>query len=606
MLVAMNSKLFVNNPFFSEVESLVESALRALILEKIGSIDDAQLLNVLSQLNRPPESKMGHAALPCHGLSKLLRMPPIKIADFLKEKISLSNPVLIERVESVAGYLNFFAKINKLGESLIPKVIDETFFKGDFLGARQQEKIIIEYSQPNTHKALHVGHLRNVVYGDAVCGILEYVGHKIVRATYPGDMGTHIAKTLWYIDKFKSQELAKGDADWLGQIYVEATEEYKKSEGSPLEKTYRDDISVVLRQLQEKKGTYYDLYLKTREWSLNQMRELYKWLGTHFDVWFYESECDEPSRELVVRKFKDGFFKESEGAIGLDLNEYGLGFALYLKSDGNGLYLTKDLELIRRKFEDPSITRSIVIVDSRQKLHFKQLFKTAELMGYPQAVRSVHLSYENVLTEDGAAFSSRSKNGLGIRTLRKSIENQIHSQFLERHKDSWSEEDLSSTATQIALGALKYGMLKVDGSNTIRFVLSDWVKIEGETGPYLQYAGARAKSLLEKLKLEKKLNDTALFPTSFEFSHPVETDLLLHISAFNKYLQTAADEFRPSVLTAYLYDLCKLFNHFYKECPIKDASNDNVLRSRAALTNGFRKILNKGFEILNIPLPSRM
>jgi arginyl-tRNA synthetase len=306
---------------------------------------------------------------------------------------------------------------------------------------------------------------------------------------------------------------------------------------------------------------------------------------------------------LVLKKYKEGFFKESEGAIGLDLNEYGLGFALYLKSDGNGLYLTKDLELIRRKFEDPKVTRSIVIVDSRQKLHFRQLFKTAELMGYPQAAKSIHLSYENVLNEDGAALSSRTKNGVGITELKTRLENQIKEQFLQRHEGEWSASVMNDVSQKIGLGALKYGMLKVDSANTIKFVLSEWLKIDGETGPYLQYVNARTNSLLEKLSAGSV---ETLVKSGLVFEHPVEADIVLHLASFNKYVMQAASEYRPSVLTAYLYDLCKLFNHFYKECPLKSAESERVQNSRLALTRCVREVLKKGFSILNIPLPEKM
>jgi arginyl-tRNA synthetase len=602
----MASKNFVNNPFFSEVENLAFLALESLFKNKAMPVDFLLIDNLISQITRPPESQMGHAAMPCHSLSKIFRLPPQKIAELLKDQILPKKSGLVKEVQTVAGYLNFFTEISILGQQVFPKIVTGEFFKGQFFKESEKEKIIIEYSQPNTHKALHVGHLRNVVYGDAVCGLLEYIGHDVIRATYPGDMGAHIAKTLWFISKFRKDQIDKGTADWLGEIYSDASEAYKKAEGSPQETDYRNEISEVLKQLQAQKGPFYDLYLKTREWSLSQMKDLYKWLGSHFDLWFYESECDAPSRELVIKKFKEGFLKESEGAIGLDLSSYGLGFALFLKSDGNGLYLTKDLELIRRKFEDPSITRSIVIVDSRQKLHFQQLFKTAELMGYPQAAKSVHLAYENVLTEEGTAFSSRSKNGVGITELRQKIETLIQDQFLVRYRGVWSESEIRKTAEIIGLGALKYGMLKVDSSNTIRFVLSEWLKLEGETGPYIQYAFARANSLLAKVV---ENSDTSLkngLLENFQVEHPVESELVLHLSCFNKAAYQAAVEYRPSVLTAYIYDLCKLFNHFYKECPLKGAASNSLQQSRLFMTQAVKRTLAEGFRILNIPLPEKM
>lgn len=460
------------------------------------------------------------------------------------------------------------------------------------------EKILVEYSQPNTHKALHVGHLRNMVYGDTVCKLLAYAGNKVVRATFPGDMGTHIAKSIWYIQSRKLKIPAQNEADWLGEVYAESDDHMKSLAGTPEEAKAKTEIGAVLRELQDERGPAYELYRTTREFSLQQMREVYEWLGIRFDVWFYESECDKPSRELVLKKFAEGFFAKSEGAIGLDLNPYGLGFAMFLKSDGNGLYLTKDLELIRRKFEDSHADRSIVVVDARQRLHFQQLFKTAELMGYPQAAKSVHLSYESVTTPDGKPCSSRNLNGIQLSQLRSTMEERVTRDYLERYRGEWADDDIQETAKIIALGALKYGFLKVDANVVIKFVMEDWLKLEGDTGPYLQYVHARCRSVLEKVgKPEQRAR--------LVFEMPVEQELLVKLNEFNAVALVAAKNYRPSALAAYLFDLCRLFNRFYKECPIKTTSGDQR-DTRLALVEATAAILRHGLGLLGIQAPERM
>jgi arginyl-tRNA synthetase len=554
--------------------------------------------NVRALIVQPPDFRLGQAAVPCHSFAKKLRKSPVKIAEEIAATPVAPELTTIAKVEAVNGYVNFHCRFEAYGGNLLKEIKTGKAFSTPLLDAEKREKISIEYSQPNTHKALHVGHLRNMVFGDSVCRIMEYAGHDIVRTTYPGDMGAHIAKSLFYIHTQGKKAPETFQADWLGEMYAES-DDYVKSVTDPAEQAKnKAQVGEVLKALQEKRGHYYELYLQTREWSLLQMREVYDWLGIHFDVWFYESECDEPSRELVLQKFNEGFFVKSEGAIGLDLSQYNLGFALFLKSDGNGLYLTKDLELIRRKFADPAITRSIVVVDARQKLHFQQLFKTAELMGYPQAAKSVHLSYESVTTPDGKPCSSRNLNGILLDQLREVIEQKIITDYLNQYRGQWTDEEIHKTAEMVALGALKYGFLHVDGGNIIKFQLEEWLKLDGDTGPYLQYVHARCSSILEKVGQPEATYNVVL-ETDFE------RELLFMLGRFNNAALLSAESYRPSVVTAYLYDLCKVYNRFYKECPIKTTEGDQK-NTRLALVEATAATLRKGLDLLGIPAPKRM
>ena len=591
------------DPFLQEVKTLVTSALKEL-RESHPDKPEIQAAQLLANMTTPPKFELGQAALPCHSLAKTFRSSPIKIAENLAGLIQKQPLKFIAKIDVVNGYLNFHANLKDFGAFLNDSIHSEKYFEEPLLEPVEREKILVEYSQPNTHKALHVGHLRNMVYGDAVCNLLEYAGHDIVRCTYPGDMGAHIAKSLWYIQtqKFDAYKEVKKhperQADWLGEVYAESDDFVKAAAGTPNEAKIKTEIGAVLKQLQEKKGAAYDLYLETKEWSLKQLREVYDWLGMKFDIWFYESECDEPSRELVLQKFKDGFFVKSEGAIGIDLNQYNLGFAMYLKSDGNGLYLTKDLELIRRKFADQHVTRSIVVVDARQRLHFQQLFKTAELMGYPQAAKSLHLSYESVTTPDGKPCSSRNLNGIQLSQLRETMEQKVIHDYLNNYRGEWTDKEIADTARIIALGALKYGFLKVDANVVIKFVMEDWLKLEGETGPYLQYVHARAKSVLDKVGQPEQRKEV-LLETDFE------KELLIKLGDFNASVLQAEKTYRPSAIAAYLFDLCRLFNRFYKECPIKTTTG--VQRdTRLALVELTTAVLQHGLALLGIVAPDKM
>ena len=593
--------------FKDEIASAVASKLNSLGQQaqppfEVTSLEVAKLLTV------PPQFDLGQAALPCFPFAKALKQPPPKIALELAESFLENTRAqkTVAKIDAVNGYLNFHADFKVYGGAVTREIRDGAFFTKKLLLSEELEKVVIEYSQPNTHKALHVGHLRCLVLGDAVCNVLAYVGHDVVRATYPGDMGAHIAKTLWYLAfRFNGQwpeADASKRADWLGEIYARADEAIKTDTGTPAEQTNRAQIAEILKELQCKSGAHYELWLKTREWSFDQMRGVYAWLGVNFDVWYTESECDAPSRKLVKKKYEEGFFVQSEGAVGLDLTSYKLGFAMFLKSDGNGLYITKDLELLRRKFADYSATKSLVVVDYRQKLHFGQLYKTAELMGYPQAAKSGVLLYETVNSAKGEAFSSRQLNGLKLSDLREQMQQKVTRDYLERYRGDWTDAEIQKTAEIVTIGALKYGMLKVDNTTQIIFVLEEWLRLDGDTGPYLQYVHARCCNILEKQGRPSPGFDPA---TQFELAEQIERELSFWLARFNEFAVAASAQMRPSMIAGYLYDLAKNFNRFYEACPIR--SSTGALRdSRLALVEATALVMSQGLGLLGIPAPRRM
>ena len=547
----------------------------------------------------PTETTIAQVAFPCHSLAKTLKAAPQVIAERLAEDLRSGPPLqLLRDPRAVSGYLNFSVDVEGLFDLL--ERPDPPAGPGSPGSLRPAPKVDVEFSQPNTHKALHVGHLRNMIYGDAVCNLLEATGTRVVRSTFPGDLGAHVAKCMWYVRKFRADEVPGADDPvWLGRMYQESDAYLAGLAGHEEEDQVRKEIGEVLRGLESRMGEHYPLYALTREWSLSHFRAVYDWLGIRFDQWHFESECDEESRALVEAKFREGFFRKSQGAIGIDLSEFELGFAIFLKRDGTGLYITKDLALLKRKFADPEVGASIVVVDSRQKLHFKQLFKTAELMGYPQAKRSLHLSYEAVTDENGAAFSSRNRTGPTLEELREIMKQKVIASYLSGYQDQWSPEEIHQAAEGIVLGALKYGFLKFDAGKLIRFVMDDWIQMEGNTGPYLQYTYARCCSLLSKVEPGPGACGTV-------FSTEPEHDLILHLERFQATVGEAAREYRPSFLCTYLFELCRHFNRFYKECPIRTASDLGVRASRRALVQVVARTLKEGFGLLGIPPLERL
>lgn len=551
--------------------------------------------SIYNNISIPPDFALGQAAFPCFPLTKILKKPPQIIAQDVANYIDSQSKIYISKVSVVNAYLNFECNFETLLNFNLNRTIDK-----NFLTPKKIDHVIVEYSQPNTHKILHVGHLRCLVLGDAVCNILEYVGNKVIRATYPGDIGAHVAKVIWYLTHPEKKHLpTHNKAQWLGEMYAKADHAFKAEKTDDEKLKIKHDIGNILRQIAEGHGEYFALWKETRQWSLDYLNSVYQWLNCRFDVWFFESEFEQPSKEFVLKKYKEGFFVKDDGAIGIDLNDYNLGFVMYLKSDGNGLYITKDLLLLFKKFSDPTITKSIYVVDARQKRHFEQLFKTAELMQISQASQSFHLSYETVNTESGEPFSSRALQGFELYELKDKMETKIINDYLERYRGDWDDTEIASVAQNVCIGALKYGLLRTDNNTQINFSLAEWLKLDGDTGPYLQYAYARCCSILTKA------SDSATISESFLFTAEAEKKLLFFIHRFPEFCLQAAQNLKPSTLAHYLHDLVKNFNYFYETCPIIK-SEPMVKNTRLALVKLTQQTLSKGLELLGIICPNRM
>ena len=230
----------------------------------------------------------------------------------------------------------------------------------------------------------------------------------------------------------------------------------------------RKELTEILKQIEKGEGQYFELWKQTKDWSVELMQEVYDWAKVSFDTWYWESDVDSSSVDLVKKYYEKGLFVKDDGAIGIDLSDDKLGFCLLLKSDGTGLYATKDLELARRKFEDQHVDHSVYVVDNRQALHFKQVFKTLEKMGFEKAKDCYHLQYEMVELPDGA-MSSRKGNIVPIQSLIDQMVAKIENTYLEKYKGAWSQEEIDKTANMIASGAIKFGMNRIDPNKKIVF-----------------------------------------------------------------------------------------------------------------------------------------
>ncbi|MEE8435845.1 MAG: arginine--tRNA ligase [bacterium] len=609
------------DPFIDEIAGLIARALEAAGLQEFPPTDLA------ARIGQPPDETMGDYAFPCFPLAKALRKPPPKIAAELAETMSHSldgapgGRGLVLGVEAAGPYLNFRVDVARMAALSLPAILDGSYFaQNREAGEQASQKVMVEYSQPNTHKAFHVGHLRNVALGDALARIMAYNGHEVIPANYIGDVGTHIARCLWFHQQHR-HELEGGSepppadppalrGEWLGMLYTAATRRIedaaeKSTEKSPeLRVQYNREVSEVLQALESGEGEVHALWRETRQWSLDAFDEIYHWLGARFDHVFYESEMEKPGRQAVEDGLARGVFVHSEGAVGVELEAHGLGFLLVLKGDGTTLYSTKDLALAEAKFDRFGIEESIYVVGAEQTLHFRQVFKTLELLGYRQAANCHHLAYGLVTLPEGK-MSSRAGNVILFSRLRGEMNDYIMRNYLEAHRGDWSDGEIEETARRIAVAAIRYGMVKQDPTRSIVFNMEDWLVSEGNTGTYLCYAYTRIMSVLRQVGEARGIlpdpgADTALL------AHDNERALIRALHDFNRVAARAAEALRPNLVANALYQLCQNFSRAYTTCSVLHAESDALARARLALFAATGVLLKEGLALIGIVPPERM
>ena len=521
----------------------------------------------------------------------------------------------ISRIDAVRGYLNLYFTTSEYARRVVDEVLasERDFGRGE----RKTERVMVEYAQPNTHHSFHIGHARTTLLGESLARIVEFAGFDTIRATYPGDIGLGVITILWAYDKFYKGQEPEGiheRGQWLLKIYAEATALLEPKENETHEATaQREEYDKERREMYRKwdAGDPYvrALWSETREWSLEEFRDILRMLDVHMDVWFYESEVDEPSKAIVEELIQKGIAEDERptGPVIVKIDEkLGLTKEKYrtmviLRSDGTSLYSTKDLALAKQKFEQYHVDRSIYVVDFRQSLHFQQVFKILELWGFPQAAKCYHLSYGYVTLPEGAMSARR-----GRVVLFKDVYDEAVKRVLgleSERSGNVPKEERVKIAEQIGLGALTYSILSVDNNKDIVFHIDEALSFDGRTGPYIQNAHVRANSILKKAST--KASD--LEPASFDFEltkHEIE--LIEQISRFSNTVQQAANEYRPLVMAAYAYDLANAFHSFYHAVPVLQSEDENVKHARLRLVAAAKQTLANALRLLDIKAPEVM
>jgi arginyl-tRNA synthetase len=565
---------------------------------------EIDVLYCFKSLEQPPEKTLGDYALPCFRFAKALKKIPNAMAEEIKNYLVADNNPWIESVILKGAFLNVFTNQKQVAKTLIPTLINGEGFKTlSSNSVNNETKVMIEFSQPNTHKEFHVGHGRNVCLGDSLCRIFSYNGFKVIPVNYIGDEGTHIAKCLWAVEHYQGEPLnenVQNKAEWLGQRYVEANSKLKDANDETKIK-FNAEISSILNAIEAKSGKYYESWKVTRQYCLEDFNRIYDWLDVHFDHFFYESEVSAASQEIVDEYIAKSLFVEDKGAFGFDMSDKKLGFFMARKSDGSTPYITKDLALAKVKFNDFSIDRSIYVVGSEQIFHFKQLFYALEQMGFEQANQCYHLSYGLVVRPEGK-MSSRAGNSITFLQLINIVVDEVNL-YLDKYKDEWDKARLEDTAHKLAVGAIKYGMLQADPNKEIVFDPKEWVSFEGNSGPYLMYSYARTQSILTKAReqgIESSIVNLDLL------THETERDLMRHLYDFNQTVLYACENYKPSTIANHLFFTCKAYNRFYNEVSVMKAETENLRSARLALLNAFANTLKHGLYLLGINPPEKM
>jgi arginyl-tRNA synthetase len=549
---------------------------------------------------------------------KETKVPVPQKAQEIAEQVraELGNVEGVSHIEAVRGYINVYFKTSDYAKRVVDEVLSS---KSDFgRGAPKNERIMVEYCQPNTHHSFHIGHSRTTILGESLARLTEFAGFETIRASYPGDIGLGVITVMWAYEKFYRGQEPEGvheRGQWLLKIYAEATALLEKKENeTPEETALRETYEAERREMYRKWDTgdesVRELWRKTREWSLDEMRDILDMLDVKMDVWFFESEVDEPSKAIVEELIEKGIATDERpqgGAVIVKIDEK-LGLtkeryrtAVLLRSDGTSLYLTKDLALAKVKFEKYHVDRSVYVVDFRQELHFQQAFKILEMWGFPQAAKCYHLSYGYVTLPEGSMSSRHGRVILFKDVLDESIKRVLAVE--SERSGNIPEGEREKIAKQIGLGALVYSILSVDNNKHIVFDINEALSFDGRTGPYIQNAYVRANSILKKGGVEAHI----LQPATFDYELTKhEIDLIEQISRFPNAVQQAANEYRPLVMAAYAYELANAFHSFYHAVPVLQTEDENIRNARTQLVAAAKQVIVNALRLLDIQAPDVM
>ncbi len=547
------------------------------------------------EVETPPDSKLGDYAFPCFGLAKQLKKNPMEIAKDLALKIKPNK--YIKEIKSTGPYVNFFVNESILNEITLSEVLKQ---KEKYGSSSNKQRIVIEYPAPNTNKPLHLGHVRNMLIGESLSKILEFNGCKVFRVNLNNDRGIHICKSMLAYKKYgknKTPKLEKKKSDhFVGDYYVLFNKKLKEHP------ELGDETQDMLRKWEQGDSETVNLWKKMNNWAFNGFNETYKKFGIKYTKVYNESDYYKQGKKVVMDELKKKVFeKDEKGNIFVNLEKYNLPNKILLRADGTSVYMTQDLILAKLKYNDFKMDKSIFVVGSEQKLHFRQLFKILELIGFKNFDGCYHLAYGMIALPEGK-MKSREGTIVDADNIVEDMVTLAKKEIQKRHE--LDKKEIDKRAEQIGMGALNFFILKYDALKDFVFNPKESISFEGETGPYIQYAHARICSILRKFgkSIDKGFIDEADLSLLKEKQ---ETELIKLLGKFPDIVENAADSYKPSLISRYLLDLSQSFNEFYHIHQILK-EKEELRNARILLIGSVKQVLKNGLNLLGIEAPEKM
>ncbi|HEX9916300.1 MAG TPA: arginine--tRNA ligase [candidate division Zixibacteria bacterium] len=536
----------------------------------------------------PPDQSLGDYAFPCFVLAKKLKKSPQEIA--LELASELKPQGLIEKITSSGPYLNFGVKKDKLAEFVLKKINKEKDSYGsDKIG--KGKTIVIDFSSPNIAKPFGIGHLRSTVIGNALYKIFTKLGFKVIRVNHLGDWGTQFGKLIVAYKRWGDEkEISSDPIASLFNLYVRFHDEAEK------DKTLEDEAREHFRKLEKGDREATSLWKRFKKYSMDEFERIYKMLDVSFDYYAGESFYNELVDQTVEKIQKSGLAEISQDALVIKLDKYNLPPCLIRKKDEATLYATRDITAAIYRYDTYKFFKNIYVVGTAQKLHFQQVFKVLELLGYEWTKDMVHVDFGWVKFKQ-EMMSTRKGNIILLEdVLNKSIELTL--KIIEEKNPGL--ESKKEVAYQVGIGAVIFADLSVRRNKDIDFDWERALSFEGETGPYLQYTHARLCSLVSKYG--KSANDKVDYST---FQSTEEIALIKLLDSFPQKIKQAADTYEPYLISSYLIELCSLFNRFYQRERVI-TEDDQKTKAKMLLVSGMLVVLALGLDLLGIKAPKRM
>mgnify|MGYP000893951623 FL=1 len=550
---------------------------------------------IKSMIEIPQDQSMGDYAFPCFRLAKTMRKAPNLIAAELAEK--LQGEQLFSEVSPVNAYVNMFVSREEMMKSTVSEVLEEkeNFGRSDIGG---NKKVIVEFSSPNIAKPFHIGHIRSTVIGNSLSKIYDALGYDVFKINHLGDYGTQFGKMICAYRRWGNREDVinspiKTLLGYYTKFHVEV-EEHPELE---------DEARAIFTKLEQGSKEEVELWQWFREESLKEFQRVYDMLGIEFDSYngesFYSDKMPRFEKELSDK----GLLQESKGAQVVDLEEYKLGTALIKKSDGSSLYITRDIAAAVYRKENYDFYKNIYVVATQQNLHFQQLFKIIELMGYDWANQCVHVPFGMVRLEEGTMSTRHGRVVFLEDVLNGAIEKTR--EIIEEKNPNI--ENLEEITSQVGIGAVVFNELSNNRIKDYTFKWDQILNFDGETGPYVQYTHARCASLLRKAG--EDIVAKAQEPKNVDFALLAKSDsayeLTKLIYAFPGVVEQAGEKYEPSIITRHIIDIAQCFNKFYHdEHIIVDDEVEKV--SKIALVIATKRVIATGIGLLGMKAPERM